>query len=188
MAGFTDRIGQGFAGYARDWRLAGSVNIGNHQNIGLVESAREFVPEMLRAGIAVRLKEHQQPIELADARGFQGGANLRRMMAVVVDHGNVVDRAFNVEAPTDAGKFAEVIAFVGQAKFAAQSFEFDLADDEIGLAGGAIGNDRALYVGDDGLHIRLVQAQNRCAVEGHAIDELNEGVLYVVERGVLIEM
>src|SRR6267154_1986911 len=104
MAGFANGVGQSLAGYPGDGRLAGGVNVGDNQNVGLVERAREFIPEMLRAGIAVRLEEHQEAIELADARGFQGGANLRGMMAVVVDHGNVVDRAFNVEAPTDTGK------------------------------------------------------------------------------------
>src|SRR5882762_7729947 len=110
MAGFANGVGQGFAGYARDWRLAGRVNIGNHQNIGLVESAREFIPEMLCARVAVRLEEHQQAIELADSCGFQSGPDFGRVMAVVVDHRNVVDRALNVEAPTNAGKLAETFA------------------------------------------------------------------------------
>src|SRR5882672_9943912 len=110
MAGFANGVGQSLAGYARDWRLAGRVNIGNHQNIGLVESAREFVPEMLRAGVAVRLEKHQEAIEFADARGLQGGPDLGRVMAVVVDHGNVVDGALNVEAPTNAGKFGQAFA------------------------------------------------------------------------------
>src|SRR5712671_5052396 len=83
---------------------------------------------------------------------------------------------------------AEVIAFVGQAKFAAQSFELDVADDEIGLAGRAVSDDGALYAGNDGLHVGLVEAENRRAIKGHAIDELHEGVLNVFERGILIEM
>src|SRR5712672_295995 len=226
MAGFANGIGQSLAGYARDWRLAGRVNIGNHQNIGLVESAREFVPEMLRAGVAVRLEKHQEAIELADARGFQGGPDLGRMMAVVVDHCDIVDGALNVEAPTDAGKFAqtfanqfggnveierdrgggsgvahvvdargmeelenaEIVAFVGQPKFAAQPFELDVTDDQISLAGCAVSDDGALHIGNDGLHVGLVEAENRRAIEGHAIDELHEGVLDIFERGVLIEM
>src|SRR6267142_722440 len=110
MAGFANGVGQSLAGYARDWRLAGGVNIGDNQNVGLVESAREFVPEMLRARVAVRLEEHQKAIELADARGFQGGPDLRGVVAVVVNHGNVVDGASNVEASTNAGKFAQAFA------------------------------------------------------------------------------
>src|SRR5712672_2048477 len=226
VAGFADGIGQRFAGYARDGRLAGSVDVGDNQNVGLVERAREFVPEMLRARVAVRLEKHQETIELADARGFQGGADLGRVMAVVVDHGNVVDRAFNVEAPTNAGKFAqafanqfggnveierdrgggsgvahvvdargmeelenaEIVAFVGQPKFAAQPFELDVTDDQISLAGCAVSDDGALNAGNDGLHVGLIEAENRRAIEGHAIDELHEGVLNVFERGILIEM
>src|SRR5882757_2830629 len=83
---------------------------------------------------------------------------------------------------------AEIIAFVGQAKFAPQSFELDLADDQISLAGCAVSDDGALHIGNDCLHVGLVEAENRRAIKGHAIDELHEGVLYVFERGILIEM
>src|SRR5229473_7022443 len=93
MAGFANGIGQGFASYAGDGWLAGGVNVSNNQNVGLVERAREFVPQMLRARVAMRLEKHQQSIELANARGFQRRTDLSRVMAIVVDHGNVVDRA-----------------------------------------------------------------------------------------------
>src|SRR5258708_29423146 len=83
---------------------------------------------------------------------------------------------------------AEVIAFVGQAKFAPKPFQLDLADDQISLAGGAVSDDGALHIGNDGLHVGLVEAENRRAIEGHAIDELYEGVLNIFERGILIEM
>ena len=129
------------------------------QNVGLIEGAREIVPEMLRAGVAMRLEQHEQAIEFAAARGFERGANFRGMMAVIVHDRDVVHRAFNVEAAADAGKFrqafanqvggdvqieadssrggsvphivdagrmrqlkhAEVVAFVGEAKSAAQA-------------------------------------------------------------------
>src|SRR6266849_7568039 len=203
VASFANGRGQSFAGDAGDGRLAGGVNVCEHQNVGLIEGAAEFVPEMLRARVAMRLKEHQQAIEFADARGYQRGADFGGVMAVIVDHRDVVDHAFNVEAAADARELAEpfadqfrgniqiqrdgrggggvahvvdarrvkelenaeVVAFVGQAKFAAQAFELDVADDEIGLARSAVGNDRALYARDDGLHVGLVQAQNRRAVK-----------------------
>src|SRR5713101_3390054 len=226
VASLANGGGQGFAGYAGDSRLAGGVNVGEHQHVGLIKGAAEFVPQMLRARVTVRLEEQPQAIELANTRGFERGADFGGVMAVIVDHGNVVDRAFNVEAPADSREFAEaiadqlrghvevegdsrcgrgvahivdarrmkelenaeVVAFVGQAKFAAQAFELDVADDEIGLAGSAVGNNRALYARDHGLHVRLVQAQNRRAVKRHAIDELYEGILNVFQRGILIEM
>src|SRR5260370_34405513 len=83
---------------------------------------------------------------------------------------------------------AEVVAFVGEAKFAAQAFEFDVADDQVGLARGAVGDDRALHIGNDSLHVGLIKAQNRSTVKGHAIDELHEGILNIFERGVLVQM
>src|SRR5882757_6784783 len=104
-------------------------------------------------------------------------------MAVIVNHGDVVDHSLDVKAAADAGKFnetfadqvgwniqvkrdcggrcrvsdimhagrmrqpeeAEIFAFVGQAKLAAQAFEFYIADDQVGLARSSIGNDGALY-------------------------------------------
>src|SRR6266481_4064860 len=226
MPGFANGCCQCFAGYAGNGRLAGGVDFREHQHIGLIEGAAEFVPQMLGARVTMRLEEHQQAIEFADARGFQRGADFSRMMTVIVDHRNVVDHAFDVEAAAHAREFAEalanqlrgnveverdgcggrgvahvvdargmeelenaeVVAFVGQAKFAAKAFELDVADDKVGLAGSPVGDDRALDVGDDGLHVGLIEAQNRRAVKRHAIDELDEGTLNVFQRGVLIEM
>src|ERR1700730_1008761 len=174
----------------------------------------------------MRLEEHQQAVELADARGLQRSADFRRVMAIVVDHRDVVDHALNVEASADTREFAEafadqlcrnvqierdssgsggvahvvnawrmeeleyaeVVAFVGQAKFTAEAFELDVGDDEIGLTRSAVGDDRALHVWNNGLHVGLVNAQNRRAVKGHAIDELHEGILNIFERGILVQM
>ena len=55
----------------------------------------------------MRLEEHQQAIELAAARGFQRGANFGRVMAVVVDHHDVVDHALDIKAAADARKLGE---------------------------------------------------------------------------------
>src|SRR4029077_1555060 len=55
VPGFANRGGQSFAGDARNRRLAGGINVGEHQHIGLVEGAAEFVPQMLRARVTVRL-------------------------------------------------------------------------------------------------------------------------------------
>src|SRR4029077_4439485 len=210
----------------RNGRLTGGVDVGEHQHVGLVEGAAEFLPQMLRARVAMWVEEHQQTIELANAGSFQRGPDFGGVMAVIIDYRDVVDGAFDVEAAADAREFAEafadqfrgnveierdsccsggvahivdawrmeelenaeVVAFVGQAKFAAQTFELDVADDEIGLAGSTVGDDRALDVGNDGLDVGLIQAKNRRAVKGDAIDELHEGVLNVFERRILIEM
>src|SRR6266481_6486695 len=226
VPGFANRGGQSFAGDAGNGRLACRVNVGEHQHVGLVEGAAEFVPEMLRARVAMGLEEHQQAIEFADARGFQCHADFGGVMAVIVDHRNVIDRSFDFEAAHYAREFAEaladqlrgdieiqrdggsgcgvahvvdarrvekledaeIVALVGQSKFAAKAFALDVADDEIGLARSDVGDDRALDVGNDGLHVGLVQAKNRRAVKWHAIHELHEGILNVFQRRVLVKV
>src|SRR4029077_7499005 len=65
---------------------------------------------MLRTGEPVRLKEHEQAAEFAAAGGFECGANFGGVMAVVVDDGDVVDHAFDVEAAADSGEFREAFA------------------------------------------------------------------------------
>src|ERR1700730_4524525 len=75
-----------------------------------IESATQFFPDVLGAREAGRLKKHQEAVELAAASGFERGANFDRVMAIVVDHGDVVDDAFDIEAAADAGKFGEAFA------------------------------------------------------------------------------
>src|SRR5260370_9860167 len=142
---------------------------------------------MLRGGIPTRLEKHQQAIELADARGFQRGADLGGVMAVVVDRRDVVDGSLDVEAAADSRESAEaftdefrwnvqierdggsrggianvvdargmeeledseVVAFVAQAKFAADAFDLYIANDPVGLARRAVGYDRAIHIGAD---------------------------------------
>src|SRR6266436_5967954 len=74
-----------------------NIFVSGLENVGLVESAAEFVPQVLRARVAVWLKENEQAMELAAARSFERRTNLRRVMAVVVNHGDVVDHALDVE-------------------------------------------------------------------------------------------
>src|SRR5208282_6210644 len=62
---------------------------------------------MLGSGVAVRLEQHQQPLVTASARGFERGANLGRMMAVVVDKSDACERAFDFETAPDTGKFPQ---------------------------------------------------------------------------------
>src|SRR5713101_4934872 len=56
MPCFANRVGQSFAAYAWNGRLACGVDVGEHQHIGLVEGAAEFVPEVLGARVAMRLE------------------------------------------------------------------------------------------------------------------------------------
>src|SRR5215831_4059041 len=65
---------------------------------------------MLGAGITVGLEEDQQAVELAAASSFERGFDLGRMMAVIINDGDVVDRALDVEAAADATEFGEAFA------------------------------------------------------------------------------
>src|SRR5262249_5673972 len=52
----------------------------------------------------------------------------------------------------------------------------------------AIGNDGTLDVGNDGLDVWFVEAEDGRAVEGDAIDELSEGILDVFQGVILVEV
>src|SRR5947209_2570771 len=147
-------------------------------------------------------------------------------MAIIIDDGDVVDGAFDIETATNAPEVGEALAnefggdveikghsgsgggvanvvnarrmrqaentevfrFVGEAKFAGEGIQFYIADEEVGLAGSAVGEDGAFDVGNDGLHVGFIEAEDGGTVKRNAIDELGEGVLDVFERGVLVEM
>src|SRR5712664_1011981 len=110
VTGFADGARKRFARHARDGRFAGRIDIDQRENIRLIERAGEFVPKVLGAGVAMRLKEHEQAIELAAAGRFEGGANLDRVMTVMIDHGDVIHNALDVKAAAHAGKFDEAFA------------------------------------------------------------------------------
>src|ERR671923_241597 len=93
-----DVSSESFTGHARDGRFAGRVNVGQHKKVGLVEGAAKFVPKMLRARVAMRLEEDEEAVELATAGGIEGRTDFGGMMAVIVDDGDVVHHAFDVEA------------------------------------------------------------------------------------------
>ncbi len=92
VAGGANGVGQRRGGDAADGRFAGGVDVGQDQHVGLIEGAAEIVPKVLRARVAMRLKEHQQAVVAAAARRFERGANFHRVMAVIVDQGNAAQR------------------------------------------------------------------------------------------------
>src|SRR5215831_56113 len=85
-------------------------------------------------------------------------------------------------------ELAEVLLSVDEAEPAAETFHVDVADDQVGLCACAVGDDRALDVRDDGLHVWLVKTEDCRAIKRNAIDELDERALNVFERRVLIEV
>src|SRR5260370_11556965 len=56
MTGFANGARKGFARHTRDGRFAGCVDVEQHENVRLIKSTAEFVPKVLGAGEAMRLK------------------------------------------------------------------------------------------------------------------------------------
>ena len=86
-------------GDAGNGLLARGIDVREHQHVGLIEGAAEIVPKVLRARVAVRLEEHQQALEMAAARGFERGANLGGVVAVIVDQRDAADDALDLKPP-----------------------------------------------------------------------------------------
>ena len=78
--------------------------------IGIAERGGEFIEQQLRARVAVRLKDDVDLAEAALPRRRQRGANLGGMMAVVVDHGDAVGAALELEAAIHAVEVGQAFA------------------------------------------------------------------------------
>src|SRR5258708_3294673 len=85
-------------------------------------------------------------------------------------------------------KDAEIFTFVSQSEFAGKPLQLNIADDQVGLARRAISKDGALHTGNDGLNVGFVEAKNCGAIKRYTIDELDEDILNIFERAVLIEV
>ena len=110
VSGFANGARKRFTRHAWDGRFTGCVDIEQHENIRLIERAAEFIPKVLGAGVAMRLKEDEQAIELAASGRLERGADLDRVMTVVIDHRDVVNYALDVKTPAHTGKFDEPFA------------------------------------------------------------------------------
>src|SRR2546421_9032580 len=110
MAGFANGARKHFTRHPWDGRFAGRIDIDQNKDVSLIERAAEFVPKELGACVAMRLKEHEQAIELAAAGRFERDANVGRVMTVVIDHGDLIDHALDVKSTAHAGKFEEAFA------------------------------------------------------------------------------
>src|SRR6266568_871706 len=110
VTGLANGSRKRFTCYARDGRFAGRIDIKQNKDVCLIERAAELIPEVLGTRVAMRLKEHEQAIELAAAGRFERGANLGRVMAVIIDNCNVIDYALDVKAASHTGKLHEAFA------------------------------------------------------------------------------
>ena len=65
----------------------------------------------------------------------------------------------------------------------------DIVAANVGLGGEAVGDDAPVaQARDDRLDLGMVDAEQGGAVEGHVLDELDEGVLDLLEAAIMVEM
>src|SRR5258706_6049226 len=117
MAFAFDCLIERFASGAGDRIFARRINIGQHQPIRSFKCAEKFIEEISRPGVTMGLKNYRQWPLPAVADRADGGANLRRVMAVIVDDKNPFGLAFNFETPMDAGESAERVGDLSERNF-----------------------------------------------------------------------
>ena len=121
MAGALHQADQHVAVDALDRRLAGGVNVGDQDSVGIDEAGRELVLNVAQPRVAMRLHDGDHLAAACGARGAQDGGDLHRMVAVIVDHRDAVRLAGLGEAALHAAEAAERRAdrVVGHAHFLA---------------------------------------------------------------------
>ena len=80
-------------------RLAGRIDLGQDEDVRLVEGRGELVHEMGEPRVAVGLEDGDQAPRPAALGGVERRLDLGRMMAVVLDDHDVPDRGLELEAP-----------------------------------------------------------------------------------------
>src|SRR3990172_7267659 len=102
-----DAFVDGPAAHAGYGLLAGGVDVHNDDRIGLVEGRKELIKKVLRPRIPVRLEHRDHPAAGSGLCGGERGPDLRRVMAVIVDDGDPVDLALDLEAALHAAETPE---------------------------------------------------------------------------------
>ena len=103
-----DSFSQHFGVHALDRRLARRIDVGHEQHIGVIEGAGEFVHQIIRPRVAMRLKQSDYaPVRSADARRAQGRFDLRRVVTVVVDHHHARFVTLELKTPISAAEFTQ---------------------------------------------------------------------------------
>src|SRR5262249_23495708 len=85
MASHANRLRQTRPAHPGNRWLARRIDIRDPQPIALVKTACELIEQMERARITMRLKCNQQSSRVEPAQRAQGGFDLGRVMAIVVE-------------------------------------------------------------------------------------------------------
>jgi len=91
-----------------DRLLAGCIDIGQHQHVGIVECGDELVEQFMGPAVAVGLESgYDPPLRPPLAGGGKGGPDFGRMVAVVVNDHDPFRFPLDGEASADAAEFGK---------------------------------------------------------------------------------
>ena len=100
-------IHNGLAGDAGDRRLTRRIHIRDQRDIGVAKRASEFLLQLQRSRIAMRLEHAQHPLAPGVPRGRQRRLHLARMMPVIVHDHVTLAAILDLEATARAAKCLE---------------------------------------------------------------------------------
>ena len=92
--------------------LASGVDGNEFDGVGLGEGGGEIVEQVASSGVAVGLEENVNVPIATLAGGGKGGADFRRVVAIIVDDGDAVSGALVLKAAVDATKAAEAFSYL----------------------------------------------------------------------------
>src|SRR2546421_1395411 len=84
MSVSCDFVGDHLSAHTRHWGFVGTVNVGNHDAVCLIECFTEFFAQQFRSGIAMRLKHGEHTFAANRLRRFQRRLDFGRMMPVII--------------------------------------------------------------------------------------------------------
>ncbi len=99
-----------FARGAGDRIFARAVDLGDADDIGLIETGAEIIKQRMQPRIAMRLMHRDHAAFAGLTRGAQHGGDFHRVMAVIVDDGDAVHLAHFGEPAIDAAKAGKCAA------------------------------------------------------------------------------
>ena len=104
MTRAPDRLAEGPGGHPRDRLFAGRIDVGDDQTVGVAEGRQKFLEEGLRPGIPMGLEDDDDPSGPDLPGRGKRGPDLRRVMAVVVDHRDPVCLSPDFQPALGAGE------------------------------------------------------------------------------------
>ncbi len=112
MSVLTDRLGQAGSRNTGQGRFAGRVDVGDDQDVGLVERAGEPVEQIAGSRVAMGLEGHHDAAPKGALRGIEGCLDLGGMMTIVVDQRDAVDLVDDREPTPHAAERGQRFACV----------------------------------------------------------------------------